>query len=302
MKIVFLDIDGVVLPRRAWAMPANRRARELLASGIQADHEVAVREVTFDPMAVALVNRLCEVTGAKLVIHSNWRKSVGSKETMAKLVGQGVEDGHFHAHHACPYKPTSHKQHDVGFWLDDNRLTSPPTEDELDAAERREPDDPWGARARVMAQVGFDYLLLDDEPLMGLGLEAARVPIDGDEGFLLRAYRTAVGFLGGVDPQFGVHAVSGNDMAAVISAACGNRIRAAQWLHAGNNGRGSPASRLDADHVRLRERRFAGWAQGDGEDVEAAVARSREAVMEKLAREFVTDESDSDARISCERP
>jgi hypothetical protein len=60
MKIVFLDFDGVICTRRA-----------ALALG-KSVSLVPPRE-NIDPVAVALVNRICLETGAKIVISSSWR-------------------------------------------------------------------------------------------------------------------------------------------------------------------------------------------------------------------------------------
>lgn len=58
MKILFLDIDGVLNSHDFW-----RRCREL---GILPDDKV-------DPLAVERLNRLTDESGAKIVVSSTWR-------------------------------------------------------------------------------------------------------------------------------------------------------------------------------------------------------------------------------------
>ncbi len=95
--VIFLYIDGVLLTGRAWDMPVNAAARELA----RRDPEAAALASTFDPRAVRLLNLLVADTGAKLVISSTWRYTVGPDETLAKLVAQGVPAGSFHTEWCC---------------------------------------------------------------------------------------------------------------------------------------------------------------------------------------------------------
>lgn len=74
MKIVFLDIDGV-LNSRDWVArrPSVMRTsdhHELLQPGSC----LAQAEEHFDPVALARLNKLIEVSHAKIVISSSWRK------------------------------------------------------------------------------------------------------------------------------------------------------------------------------------------------------------------------------------
>ena len=121
--ILFLDIDGVLLTGRAWAMAVNAEARELA----RRDPEAAAHAATFDANAVRLLVGLVEETGAKLVVASRWRYSVGPEETLAKLVAQGVAASIFHADWCCPMnRIRQEKCHDILQWLRDHRLTPEP--------------------------------------------------------------------------------------------------------------------------------------------------------------------------------
>lgn len=63
MKVIFLDIDGVLNSNRTihafGGMPQSLKPKEFKK---------------FDPVAIALVKRLCREAGAKVVISSSWRK------------------------------------------------------------------------------------------------------------------------------------------------------------------------------------------------------------------------------------
>jgi hypothetical protein len=73
MKVVFLDIDGPMIPGRAYCLPEN--------------HGKLVTR--FDPVAVAMVLRLLHLAPAKLVISSTWRKH-GRERMAADLVRNGI--------------------------------------------------------------------------------------------------------------------------------------------------------------------------------------------------------------------
>jgi len=68
MKVIFLDIDGVLVTGR-------------------------VQFRRFDPLAVAALNRIMEVTGAHIVISSSMRRNRTIMELDAMLTEQGVTAG-----------------------------------------------------------------------------------------------------------------------------------------------------------------------------------------------------------------
>lgn len=73
-KVIFLDIDGPMIPGRAYKMPGQTRP--------------IVK--TFDPVAVGILNHFCETFGYKIVLHSSWIRLFGGKETHDHCIEQGL--------------------------------------------------------------------------------------------------------------------------------------------------------------------------------------------------------------------
>jgi len=94
-RIIFIDIDGVLLPTRMWAASANMR---VLTDKVPLGDRAPM--LRFDPGAVGLLVRLCKLTGAKLVLASNWRMTWqhGVKALRAKLTSEGLGPEFWHDH------------------------------------------------------------------------------------------------------------------------------------------------------------------------------------------------------------
>jgi hypothetical protein len=103
MKILFLDIDGVVLPGRAYGIPGQT-------------HPIVKK---FDPCAVALLNAICEQAGYKIVIHSSWLRYYAENlpgTVKDHCVEQGIKEELFHEDPHC--LGTIHWRYDrVDEWL-----------------------------------------------------------------------------------------------------------------------------------------------------------------------------------------
>lgn len=281
--IVFLDIDGVLLPRKAWALPANVAHMQALEADPKHSVGKAALGTAFDPSAVALVNRLCSTTGARLVVHSNWRRNVGLAETRAKLIAEGIDGSLFHEDWACGFRRTSEKHHEIGWWLDDHRTNpcgDPPEwtqyETEADRIAGEAAQEEWSKRH---ADYGIRFVILEDECLGHF--EDRRIATDFGEGLLLADYRKACGALGGVDRVMGVHPVAQEDLDRVLEAFDGDDVRAAEWLHASQ--RRSRAIRLDAELARKDNdamRMFGYGSPGDaGEQSRGAVFAELDQVL-----------------------
>ena len=81
-RIIFLDIDGVVLPDRANFLP--NQTKPILTQ--------------FDPCAVSLLNKVCAHRRYKIVIHSSWLRywTDDKISVIDHCISQGLKKGHFH--------------------------------------------------------------------------------------------------------------------------------------------------------------------------------------------------------------
>lgn len=243
MKVVFVDIDGVVLPERAWAMPCNEGARKKLYAAPGHDYNAvraALRDVRMDACVIGLLCRLWSVTGAKLVISSNWRHTVGAKFAFEKLVGEGIPLEAFHQVFAAPLTRIRdpEKGNDILAWLDNNRVLPRPPRPEWRPFEDQ--DNEYRAAAHAFRDSwqhhGIEYVVFDDDAYQ---LPNA-IRVDPANGISMRDYRIACRALGGVDPELGLHALDPADEDRILAAFCDDRFAAADWLH----GPGEPVTLL----------------------------------------------------------
>jgi hypothetical protein len=89
-KVLFLDIDGVVLPNKAAYLPNQTKPLWKI----------------FDPCAVALLNNICHRSRWKIVIHSSWLRywtvhAEAYNSVKDYCIGQGIKAGHFHDDAEC---------------------------------------------------------------------------------------------------------------------------------------------------------------------------------------------------------
>lgn len=269
MKIVFLDIDGVLLSERALCLPENEIFRAWRASGGRApDAGLVATEVRFDPCAVSLVNRLCDRTGARLVVHSNWRRVMNAHDLMKKLVGQGLHVRHFHDDWFCGMRLTSHKSHDVAEWISDHRSTPEPHRPFHAIGYSPDPSQTgtWRTEEQALRKEtghhGLHAIAIDDEPLTEL---VDQVTPSFDDGFALADYRLACALLDGEDPDLGVFELSQDDKERLMEAFVGSRLEMYKWLCQATR---NAATRLEslrpaADPSVTEKRRAAIWKQLD---------------------------------------
>lgn len=79
-QILFLDIDGPMIPYRAAWLPEQTPVM-----------------TKFDPIAVAMINKLCEKRPElKIVLHSSWVYINGGEETLRHCINQGIKKEYFY--------------------------------------------------------------------------------------------------------------------------------------------------------------------------------------------------------------
>ena len=72
MKIIFLDIDGVICLSREWGSRVRKIKRWELEGG-EGEPPVTIRLDDFNKIAVDVLNDIILTSGADLVISSDWR-------------------------------------------------------------------------------------------------------------------------------------------------------------------------------------------------------------------------------------
>lgn len=117
MKIIFLDIDGVLNHQLHYSSPEfNESKKDVDKEKQKVDYELR----QFNGYSIGLLNGLTDDTGAKIVISSSWRKgrTVGELRDLFEKVGIsgqvidktpvlnfiGVEDYHYSVPRGCEIK------------------------------------------------------------------------------------------------------------------------------------------------------------------------------------------------------
>ena len=98
--VIFLDIDGPMIPGRAYALRTQTR-----------------RPPPFDPIAVAMVSRLCQESGAEIVISSTWRKRRSRDEMTDVLRQNGLGDVALHEDWGTPVLDSQTRGQQITAWL-----------------------------------------------------------------------------------------------------------------------------------------------------------------------------------------
>jgi len=102
-KVLFLDFDGPMIPRRAFYLPGQ-----------------TYRPSKFDPVAVALLNDVLKKTGAKLVISSTWGR-LGTETVKPTLEENGISWELVHEDWVTPRTFTSTRVQEIETWLSYHR-------------------------------------------------------------------------------------------------------------------------------------------------------------------------------------
>jgi len=83
-KIIFLDIDGPMIPYKAMWLTGQTPIM-----------------TKFDPIAVGMLNNLCKAHGWKIAIHSSWIRVHRPEFVLSHCISQGIKAEHFHEDYTC---------------------------------------------------------------------------------------------------------------------------------------------------------------------------------------------------------
>lgn len=120
--IIFLDIDGVLQPHTA----SDRFTHDLKALRDRFTHELDPGYATLDPYdigavhhdwhpeAVGHLKQLCELTGARIVVSSNWREGRTRERLLLLFRLQGLDEL---IDDVTPSLPLSPRDEEIAAWL-----------------------------------------------------------------------------------------------------------------------------------------------------------------------------------------
>mgnify|MGYP001596690800 FL=1 len=114
MRIVFLDLDGVVVPFGSYA----DTDLGLIRSSPHAHLDLLVQKTPAGP--AALLRQLADTAEARFVLISSWRKAFPMSFNQAFLRRLGLLD-RCHDDWCAPFRFSSHKGHDIGAWLGEHK-------------------------------------------------------------------------------------------------------------------------------------------------------------------------------------
>lgn len=122
-KVIFLDIDGPLMPGKQWFVPQNSNIRKTLGNNWwkqMTDSDKLDELVTFDPAAVSFFNIWQRMSGAKIVMATNWRRWM-SRERLEAIFDRNGLDADIHDDWETGYRFTSNRMNEIGMWMDDHK-------------------------------------------------------------------------------------------------------------------------------------------------------------------------------------
>jgi hypothetical protein len=106
-SIIFVDIDGPLLPQKMHLFHQNRKSGE-------------ANPPMFDPMAVRIFNLWAKYSNAKIVFSTNWAISYSEDELKHIMLVNGLG---FDYHDDCitPKRMRSERNHEISEWLNEHK-------------------------------------------------------------------------------------------------------------------------------------------------------------------------------------
>jgi len=112
MNIIFVDIDGPLLPRKTHMFHENRKL------GINPDTGVGWYP-RFDEFSVRAFNLWAKYGNAKIVFSTHWAFSHNTEQLKEIMLLNGLGFD-YHEKLYTPKRMTSHRVHEIAWWLEDN--------------------------------------------------------------------------------------------------------------------------------------------------------------------------------------
>lgn len=110
MKIIFLDIDGVLNHSET----SKNKLQNKSIIVIDMNDEQGIAEIMIEPDCIAVLNELVDKSEAKLVLSSSWFHLFGLEKTERILKLGGLKHDLFNH---TPRKLSSNRHHEISFYL-----------------------------------------------------------------------------------------------------------------------------------------------------------------------------------------
>lgn len=116
-KIIFLDIDGPLCSSRASFLPENKTSLRNKEDPMQQGHHKY-----FDPCAVWMVNDIIKKIKPVFVMSTSWAKyyTIDEMVNFFDINKLNVGKHNIHEDWVTPKKFSSHRIHEITWWLDDH--------------------------------------------------------------------------------------------------------------------------------------------------------------------------------------
>lgn len=147
-NIIFVDIDGPLLPPRFWLTPNNSAVMKEAGSFSQLRSNFELRKrIQFDPVAVWMFNTWSKYSDAQCVISSNW-DVFNTPDQLIEIFELNGLKLKYHKDIFTPKKMTSYRCNEVMWWIEkhqknvDNYLVV---------------DDDWSVNPKSLSALGDDF-------------------------------------------------------------------------------------------------------------------------------------------------
>lgn len=164
MKVIFLDIDGVLNSERSFFARSHLAEKYVEEYGYQ----IASSLATVDPIACDLINRLCKETDAKIVLSSTHRKYFEESSKKLDEIKEYLQKLGINSIYVTGFTESlrTFRGIEILQWLENNPMAS-------------------------------EYIIIDDSDDMLANQKKFLIHVDAEVGFSTKNYRDAAELLGG---------------------------------------------------------------------------------------------------------